>query len=85
MKGRIIVDTLESVWYRQEFELDEEMTTEEFLKAVEDGEICSDEGEYLYETGEPITVKDNDGQATLEIYKEYVEPKNLIYSNATNK
>lgn len=85
MKGHIIVDTLEKTWYRQRFFLDEEITVDEFLQGVKEGEINSVDGEYLYDCTQELTVDENDGEATLEIFSETVEPKNLIYSNATNK
>ncbi len=85
MKGAIVVDTLEKTWYRQRFELDEEITVDEFLQAVREGEINSVDGEYLYDRTQELTVDENDGNATLEIFVQTGESKNLIYSNATNK
>jgi len=83
MKGAIVVDTLEKTWYRQRFELDEEITVDEFLQAVREGEINSVDGEYLYDRTQELTVDENDGNATLEIFVQTGESKNLIYSNAT--
>ena len=83
MKGAIVVDTLEKTWHRQRFELDEEITVDEFLQAVREGEINSVDGEYLYDRTQELTVDENDGNATLEIFVQTGESKNLIYSNAT--
>ena len=81
MIGRIIVDTKESAWYRQYFDLDEEMTVEEFIKGVENGDIEAYDGNYVDDSMEQLSPEDNDGQATLEIYKDHAGEQNLIYKN----
>lgn len=81
MKGTIVVDTKEVVWYRQEFCLEEEMTPEQFIQAVENGELESQYGEYMYETGGTLTPESNGGFATMEIYQDFCEDKNLIFKN----
>jgi len=83
MKGHIVVDTKETIWYRAYYCLEEEMTLEEFIKAVEEGEIQSDTGEYLYETVEDMSPEDNNNCPTMEIYLDRVQEENLIYKNVT--
>lgn len=82
IKGRIIVDTKETVWYRQYFDVEKEMTVEEFLKEVESGKIESYNGNYIDDSTEQLTPEDNNSQPTLEIYQDYNHPDNLIYANA---
>lgn len=84
MKGTIIVDTKESIWYRQYFRLDEEITVEEFINGVESGEIESDHDEILYETAHTMTPEENEGEATMEIYQDSISDNNLIYTNKEN-
>lgn len=81
LKGTIIVDTKETVWYRQYFDLDEEMTPQEFIEAVEQKNIESYMGEYVDDSTEQLSVEDNGGFSTIEIYKNIVNPSNLLFQN----
>lgn len=80
------VDTKETVWYRSEYEVEDDVTPEELFQMIEQSEIEPDYVEgYLYETAEQITVDENDGDSTVEIMENL--PKQgwqMVWGNGKN-
>jgi cobyrinic acid a,c-diamide synthase len=62
------VDTKETVWHRDEYEVEDDVTPEQLYKMIKQGEIVSSYCEgYLYDTAEQMLTRDNDGQSTVEV------------------
>jgi hypothetical protein len=62
-------DTKLTIWHRTYWEFPDEMAEEDALEAMNNLD-CPDSSEYLYDTVEELTVKENDGFATVETYNE---------------
>ena len=60
------LDTKVTIWKREIF--DDSFTKEQILQSLEDGEVISDGVEFLYDTIELLTLEDNKGESTLELY-----------------
>jgi DNA-directed RNA polymerase subunit F len=78
------LDQKHTIWYRNKFTIDAETLEEAKDKVIKLSEIAadclpSDEWEILYDTNEVMTVKENDGQPTVELY---TNDGDLIYENA---
>ena len=79
-------DQKQTIWYRGKFEIEAE-TYEEAIAKVKEMEAeptkydeVDVRWEDLHETLEDISVKDNGGQPTVEIYSD--DTNDLIYQNA---
>jgi len=79
LSGTIVVDTKETIWWRQEFEIDEPMSLKDFLENLDILE--STLSEELDGTDAPMSPEENNGQPTLEIY----DDKSLLYDNVNFK
>lgn len=66
----IYVDTKCTIWHREFFSVEDDMTNKEFTKEYNKGELVNNSSEYLYETSEDISPLENDGQTTLEMFDE---------------
>lgn len=62
------VDTLEQVWHRSEYQVEDDVTPEQLYKMILQKEIKASEYDgYLVETAEQLFPSENDGQSTIEI------------------
>ena len=76
------LDTKVTTWYRTPFEIDANSLEEAKQKAIEfvkDDEHSSISWEQIDETTEVMSVDENDGQSTEELY--YESSKNMIWDN----
>ncbi len=70
-----------TVWERTFF--DDEISNESIIQQLKDRDIIdSYETEILFETFESLSVVDNDGDSTIELYD---EDENLIWSNTIDE
>jgi len=75
------VDTKITIWQRAYFDDDSDM--EKIAKMIEEGDDYYDEDlgflevEDLYDTVEDLTIEDNLGEPTIEVYSE----ENMIWNN----
>lgn len=77
----IIIEEKVQVWMKRTRLVPENFTNEKIVELFEDGDLDSFECEsleVLYETEEPISQEDNDGDHTVKIYD---ENKNTIFIN----
>jgi hypothetical protein len=62
------VDTKETVWHRDEYEVEDDVTPEQLYEMIQQGEIEPSYCEgYLCDTTEQMLTRDNDGQSTVEV------------------
>jgi hypothetical protein len=76
------LDTKVTTWYRTPFEIEANSLEEAKQKAIEfvkDDEHSSISWEQIDETIEVMSVDENDGQSTEELY--YESSKNMIWDN----
>jgi hypothetical protein len=76
------LDTKVTTWYRTPFEIEANSLEEAKQKAIEfvkDDEHSSISWEQIDETTEVMSVDENDGQSTEELY--YESSKNMIWDN----
>ena len=76
----IYVDTKCTVWHREFFTVEDDMTNEEFTKEYNKGELINNNSEYLFETSEDISLSENDNQTTIEMFDETTSDP--FYDNA---
>jgi hypothetical protein len=76
------LDTKVTTWYRTPFEIEASSLEEAKQKAIEfvkDDEHSSISWEQIDETTEVMSVDENDGQSTEELY--YESSKNMVWDN----
>lgn len=62
------VDTLEQVWHRSEYQVEDDVTPEQLYKMIQQNEIeAVDHEGYQLDTAQEIYPHENDGQSTVEI------------------
>jgi hypothetical protein len=68
------VDTKETVWYRTEYQVEDDVTPEQLYKMIQQGEIGPSEYDgYIDDTAEHMLTRDNDDQSTVEIMESSLE------------
>ena len=60
------LDSKVTIWKREFF--DDVFTKEQILQSLKDGEVLSDEEEFLYESIEYLHPEENNGNSTVELY-----------------
>ena len=71
------------VWHRTTFEVEDDVTLETILEAVESDSLddYNAEGEFLYETSREILPKESNWQATKELWEKETQSEKLLWSN----
>jgi hypothetical protein len=76
------LDTKVTTWMRTEFEIEADSLEDAKLKAIEfhkQGNTSDISWEDIMDTQEPMSVEDNDGQPTEELY--CAEDSSIIFNN----
>ena len=82
------LDQKHTIWYRNTFSIEAETLEEAKAKVIElcnnpTGDSFSDEWETLYDSAEELSVGDNGGQPTEEVYCN--EDSEMIWDNIKTK
>lgn len=75
---RLSVDRKYTIWEREYYTIKAESETEALEKCLDPYVECSD-SEFLYDTADNMTPKDNDNYPTLEVFNE--DTNERIFSN----
>jgi len=86
---KLIKDVKVEVWKRYYYEVDKEDSLNDIEGTINniylDNIICKNE-EFLFDTEEPLSINDNDDQATVEIFLDGFEDSfNKIFNNVDEK
>lgn len=65
----LIKDEKCTIWHRSKYKV-EAATLEEAINLINTTDIEAEETEFLHDTVEEMTTKENDNQATIEVFKD---------------